>query len=378
MLALSLCPLIFIFRGVLSALLIASVVLPIILFFNRIDVSKLFLISSFISTLILAAVFCFFYTKKSFDAFTNGIIVFFSFYPSFLIYKHSKVIVKKRLILQFYSISIVALSLFVIGFFIYQSKTQNFDRYTTRIQFEYFTDFHGTYLNLWIGLAFAVIWIYLIDKTKEKLFSIPISVLILLVYLVSILITSSTNILIALAVVMILSAYFNYYTLINRFRVYLLFLIIAVGSTTLFYIYRLDLSLIYTNVRYLIYYSSWQIFIDAPLQIRSPEFVQESLNWYYSFYGFFDAEAQSLNSHNQYLDFLLIGGIPLFCSFLYILFYKLFCSLRKKDYLYFSVTLIFAFGFLTENILSRQYGIFIYVFFELLLAGNIFNTNKTH
>jgi O-antigen ligase len=112
-----------------------------------------------------------------------------------------------------------------------------------------------------------------------------------------------------------------------------------------------------------------------------PSIIQNKLNACYDNYGFYELSKENINSHNQYLDYFLKGGILLFISFIFILIVKLRHSLKQKNYLYFSITMLFSFAFITENILVRQYGMFIYVFCDVLLLGAILsdeshNTDK--
>lgn len=86
---------------------------------------------------------------------------------------------------------------------------------------------------------------------------------------------------------------------------------------------------------------------------------------------------KNTNSHNQYLDYLLKGGVLLVSSFILLLIIKLKHSLKNRNYLYFSITLFFCFSFLTENVLSRQYGAFIYFFIDVLFLKTIF-TDESH
>ena len=89
-----------------------------------------------------------------------------------------------------------------------------------------------------------------------------------------------------------------------------------------------------------------------------------------------DLSKKDTNSHNQYLDYFLKGGVILFVSFITMLLYKLKYSLKTKSYLYFSISLFFCFAFLTENVLSRQYGMFAYFFIDLIFLAFVFN--KSH
>lgn len=73
------------------------------------------------------------------------------------------------------------------------------------------------------------------------------------------------------------------------------------------------------------------------------------------------------NAHNQYLQTMLALGIPGLLALLAILAIQFNRSLKKGDVLQLSFTLLFAFAFITESILSRSRGVVIFLFFAFLL-----------
>ena len=64
-------------------------------------------------------------------------------------------------------------------------------------------------------------------------------------------------------------------------------------------------------------------------------------------------------------------------TFVATLIIKLRNAYQTKNYLFFSITLLFAFSFLTENVLVRQYGIYIYLFCDIIFLGSVL-PNKSH
>lgn len=76
------------------------------------------------------------------------------------------------------------------------------------------------------------------------------------------------------------------------------------------------------------------------------------------------------NVHNQYLDYLLKFGVIGLGFFLFILMYALLHAIKTRNYIYFCFTLIIMACCLTENILSRQWGITFYAVFNYLLFTN--------
>lgn len=76
---------------------------------------------------------------------------------------------------------------------------------------------------------------------------------------------------------------------------------------------------------------------------------------------------EKLNSHNQYLDYYLNGGIIAILVLMYFLYQQLIISIREKKYLFTSIIILFGIQMLSENILNRQSGIIIFIFIISLL-----------
>ena len=73
------------------------------------------------------------------------------------------------------------------------------------------------------------------------------------------------------------------------------------------------------------------------------------------------------NSHNQYLHYLIEGGLPLLILFLLTFVYLFYHSINNKDYLFFSFLLIIFLVLFTENLFNRINGIFFFSLFSSLL-----------
>ena len=85
------------------------------------------------------------------------------------------------------------------------------------------------------------------------------------------------------------------------------------------------------------------------------------------------------NTHNYYLNLLLIGGIPLLVLFFLLIKYLFNISIKTRDVLLFSFSLIIVLNLLTENFLSRIYGIFSFsMFLGILLNPSISDNLKTN
>lgn len=84
-----------------------------------------------------------------------------------------------------------------------------------------------------------------------------------------------------------------------------------------------------------------------------------------------------LNSHNQYLDFMLAYGFLGLILFIYLLYFSFKTALNRKDYYYFIFLFLFAFGCLTENLFARQWGVVFYSFFNALFYYQPFYKKET-
>jgi O-antigen ligase len=83
-----------------------------------------------------------------------------------------------------------------------------------------------------------------------------------------------------------------------------------------------------------------------------------------------------LNPHNEYLYTWASTGLVGLCVFLFMLLYPVWLSFKKAKYIYAAFYIIFAFGFMTEVLLSRFWGVACFSLFysiftlELVVAVN--------
>ena len=73
------------------------------------------------------------------------------------------------------------------------------------------------------------------------------------------------------------------------------------------------------------------------------------------------------NTHNQYINFWLLGGIFSLLLFLGSIGYAVVLSLRRKDHTLLFFMILMSISFLSENVLSRQAGVVFYYFFISLI-----------
>ena len=79
------------------------------------------------------------------------------------------------------------------------------------------------------------------------------------------------------------------------------------------------------------------------------------------------------NSHNQYLDTLLYGGLFSFLILILIFFYAYKYAVNKIYLLL--MTNVFSVGFFTESMLSRQWGVVSFSFFLIIFTVFEFTIN---
>lgn len=82
----------------------------------------------------------------------------------------------------------------------------------------------------------------------------------------------------------------------------------------------------------------------------------------------YDAYLNRLNAHNQYISFLLMGGVLALAIYLLTLLYGLKLSIRSKNIVFTGFLLLLLIVSLSENILFRNKGIFFYSFFFSLFV----------
>lgn len=321
-----------------------------------------------------------YFHPKSIQIITNSLLIFIIPLFSFYLYQSPQFLNKKITIMGTYCICILLLALYVIGFYILDYSNHHFNWYYARFNLENNMHIHGTYLSLWIGVAFLMCIDYFFTKGYSK--TVKYSLLVtMLIYLLGLLIVNSRAIIISILFLTCFRFYFHYYKK-NKVLFIISILILVVSSLFISQRYLDDLNYFYQNnitnsTRYTLCYCSIETIADSKFIGTDNGLIQSKLNTCYTKYGFSNFSKENLNSHNQYLDFFLKGGFLLFISFIWMVFLKLRLASKTKNYLYFTITLLFTFAFFTENILVRQYGIYIYMFCDIILLGSVLSY-KSH
>ncbi|HYF69908.1 MAG TPA: O-antigen ligase family protein [Ohtaekwangia sp.] len=124
------------------------------------------------------------------------------------------------------------------------------------------------------------------------------------------------------------------------------------------------------NLRSAIWRCSIGLIKERPLLgygIGALDTYRENCYQQYSFYGVFGTD---LNSHNQYLEYLMIGGFPLLLILLISLAYSYYQAKSMRSGLFQIFILFLAMNMLTESLLNVQKGLIFYSYFcSLFMFG---------
>jgi len=132
-----------------------------------------------------------------------------------------------------------------------------------------------------------------------------------------------------------------------------------------------------TNIRYTIYKSTKELIVESPLigygiGDYNDMLISKSKNK-----GHMSLSKNGYNSHNQYLSLLLIGGIPSFIIFLYMVIKNIIISWQNKNQVLILILTFYCISMLTENILERENGvIFFSLFINFFALKNLYESEK--
>ncbi|MDQ6528583.1 O-antigen ligase family protein [Flavobacterium sp. LHD-85] len=336
-----------------------------------------------LSFFILAFYYTLFFSSKSLKLIAESLLLFVIPLLSIYLYQLETFTKDLKKIQFAYSISLSLLCLYFLVFYIYDIPNHHFDWYLARYNLEFYNKIHGTYICLWIAIAI----LFLADLTSGfKQFSLPKKVLFSVMFALlfsGLIIYNSRNIIVGLIII----SSIRFLLLKKRNKTIskkLLFLVLFAVITVILLSQRYleDIQFLFENsfknsTRYAAWSCSAQLIYDSNFLGMDFNLIQEKLNECYVPFHSLELTKFKINSHNQYLDFLLKGGILMLLAFISILFVKVKYALKSHNYLYLSVTILFVISFITENILVRQYGIYSYFLCDVLFLGSILG-NKNH
>lgn len=131
-----------------------------------------------------------------------------------------------------------------------------------------------------------------------------------------------------------------------------------------------------SNIRYIIYSNSLTLIKEAPFLGYGIGDYEQELRKTYSKNAPFLLDGV-YNSHNQYLSFILIGGILLFLAFLVYYTKNFIIAIQAKNTLLILIMVFYGVMMVFENILERENGVIFFSFFINFFAiKNYINFEK--
>ncbi len=130
------------------------------------------------------------------------------------------------------------------------------------------------------------------------------------------------------------------------------------------------------SMRKAIYASSLQVIGEHPWFGVGVGDTQAALNAKYESNGFAYAFENGFNSHNNYLHIWIASGLGAFILFVLIQLVQIIIASACRNPVHLAIMVMFSMSMLSENILSRQVGVFSYAFFTAFLAYSSWSTAK--
>lgn len=351
-------------------------------------------IKSFIvlSTLFFIAAATLFYTENINYGFTMivrllPIIVF----PIVFLLNDKSLLSPKRIdLLKLTYIGALFISLIIVHFtFLNYPNIEALEYLEKRKLFERITKVHGTYFSIWIGFGVILLTFMFVEFLRKKnrlLFFMPLIIIYFLYWQFTIGARMPFFATISFLI------FYSFYTtkswvVLSIFIIGLVSMLVLEKdgiSERINNLFNYDFSfpkgkyeVYYKNIseekiRNGIYYCSYLKVKEAPLLGYGVGDVDDQLQECYD-EKFTDTDTYkrlSYNSHNEYINIILISGFAGFSVFLLSFFYLLQAGIKNKLYLSFLCFILLNFCF--ENILSRHDGIIFFSFFNSLLY---FQTN---
>jgi O-antigen ligase len=253
-------------------------------------------------------------------------------------------------------------------------------------------DLHATYLSLYIAISIIALLVVLLKEKHDRTTRIIYAACILILS-AGLLQLASRSVLIALLVIV----NFILPWFLQKQKIRFVFVSVLVSALVLFCIVRTD-SLNLRLVQGLkddvtassLKYSAadprakrWEIAIELIKQSpvigfgSGAELPMLKEAWFK--HKFYDSYLNGLNAHNQYLSFLLKGGLFALVVYLFALIFCLRLAIRKKDPLFIGFLVLVGVVGLSENILDVNKGIFFYAFFlSLFVCSHLKITSKSN
>lgn len=275
-----------------------------------------------------------------------------------------------------------------LGFLLFEDMSQ----WEYRNEFENFKDVHGTYYSLWLGFANLILIKEILEKVKSKEFIKIFIIIIIITYFLYWQITLLARLPLFITLLLFVIFFIN---IIKAKKIFLILFALSLSVVSLIVIYTQKekilqkinfelpqgdyelkhLEITSEQIRMGIYFCSFDIFKRNFLLGTGVGDVNSDLNKCYK--NKIPSNVYQIlkyNTHNQYLQIMLSGGIVGLVFFIYNLFFLCRVAFLKKDILYSMFLIMILICFLTENILSRHNGVIFFSFFSIIFFS--YNSKK--
>lgn len=270
-----------------------------------------------------------------------------------------------------------------IGYFIepYFTKVRRILPFRKPLAVHFFKDWHSAYVGLWFGFStFLLVKKSFYSKGFKRL--IYLFFALFLFFAIFLLMARMALLLTSILILL----YLNLKITNTKYRILFVFLTVsALLFVGVILKDNLTLSNRYSNIvnsfkasetfnesRFWITKSAFQAVQLSPIIGHGVGDVQHVLNNNYNKNGrlpkYFNTK---LNSHNNYIHFLLVGGPILLMSFLILLYYCFKIAILKRNINYFVFLFFISVSLLTENMFMRMHGILFFSLFNALFYFNI-------
>lgn len=372
----------FSFKAIQSILLLSSIVM-LIFILKDYKVNKImFFAPNIILVSLLFIIFITQINSNSFELFLQAIMMFIS--PIFCIKLYREEIFLKyyNSILLFITIIISVVCLIIIFLYFLDIKNHKYDWYVARYILEKDLKIHGTYIGMLITISLLIFYKNLLKVYNKSVF---IYLIPLIQIIVLIIFNSRSSIYLTISIFLIDFFIVSRKNKQNRFKISTILFVsglitmILVLSGRFMEDFKNIISQTSNSIRFVIYNCSIDYIKESILFGYPVNEVQNLLNTCYLESGNVDLlnlmASNKVNSHNQFLEYFLKGGVFTFIAFILVQFFKIYQSIKTKQVLYCYISIVFFSLFMIESLLTRQVGIYTYTVFEILFLGALFEQN---
>jgi O-antigen ligase len=294
-----------------------------------------------------------------------------------------------RQIKSYLLVYIIAVSLFNIVPFCWYLITQDtFEEITRHYPFVIIVDFgkysiHPIYISMHTCIA-ILFSLYLLSKTKRR-FKKSLLVMVISSLVLFLVIYSRKGPVLALIITLIVWSFLKNRTYL-KYNVLLIFLLVGlftiIPKTRNRFMELINMETAVsensssTNIRLTIYENAFQLIKKEPLFGYGIGDYNSTLKNSYKKNAVFLLDKE-YNSHNQYISFVLIGGLWLLLLVIYVFYKNIHLSISSNNILLVLILVFYGVMMFFENILERENGVIFFAFFlNLFSLKNHFKIEK--